>query len=152
MLARCITFYVQGHLFSLLKPISDIFVVSFSHRLSGLLRSDVWHYRDAVKITISSTQVLVLPYHSKSSTYQISYVVYFISLRVLCCCISGGRPTVTHMDIVMNVDTRSCSKLIRFTTDLQADVNEFFGWLRSRFPAGVSCWTLASAMLRNASM
>jgi hypothetical protein len=43
--------------------------------------------------------------------FDVSYIVYFTTLCVLCCCIPGSRPTVTHMDIVMNVDTpvvRSC--------------------------------------------
>ena len=56
---------------------------------------------DVVKTTVS--KVLVLPHHAKSLTYHISYIVYF-TLRVLCCCIPGCRPTVSHMDIVMNVD------------------------------------------------
>ncbi len=66
--------FVHGRPFPLEKPISDIFVALFLHRLSGLLSSDVLHYLDAVKITISSTQVLVLPYHSKSLTYHIYHM------------------------------------------------------------------------------
>jgi hypothetical protein len=73
---------------------------------------------DIVKIAISSTQVIVLEYHSKSLTSHISYVVYF-TLRVLCCCIPGCRPTDTHMDIVLNVDVTYLKKVVSTIEPLQ---------------------------------